>query len=157
MTDLNDLLQAVLDAPGDDAPRLVYADWLEEHGQTERAQLIRLQVEKARAGIAAGSPRYREFLHREYELWSAYRRRAPWPPSPLDAPMPGVELGFPVRGFAESVTFLAPAAFSKFARVIFDRLPVRELVLKTPDILGALRVARRGEWTPAAAGRVFGS
>lgn len=39
-----ELLQAVLDAPEEDAPRLVYADWFEEHGQTERAQFIRFQV-----------------------------------------------------------------------------------------------------------------
>lgn len=42
------LLRAVLDAPADDAPRLVYADWLDEHGdQPERAEFIRVQVEYA--------------------------------------------------------------------------------------------------------------
>src|SRR5262245_57384388 len=39
----NALLQAVLDDPTDDAPRLVHADWLEEHGQAARAELIRAQ------------------------------------------------------------------------------------------------------------------
>ena len=34
-------LQAILDAPDDDTPRLVYADWLEEHGQPDRAEFIR--------------------------------------------------------------------------------------------------------------------
>jgi uncharacterized protein (TIGR02996 family) len=29
--------------PADDAPRLIYADWLEENGQSERAELIRVQ------------------------------------------------------------------------------------------------------------------
>jgi uncharacterized protein (TIGR02996 family) len=28
------LLQAILADPEDDTPRLVYADWLEEHGQS---------------------------------------------------------------------------------------------------------------------------
>src|SRR5437773_1472485 len=42
------LLAAVLAAPEDDAPRLIYADWLDEHGQPERAQFIRLQVERSR-------------------------------------------------------------------------------------------------------------
>src|ERR687883_596011 len=32
----------------DDTPRLVYADWLVENGQEERAELIRVQVERAR-------------------------------------------------------------------------------------------------------------
>jgi uncharacterized protein (TIGR02996 family) len=33
-------LQAILDSPDDDTPRLVYADWLDEHGQTERAEFL---------------------------------------------------------------------------------------------------------------------
>jgi uncharacterized protein (TIGR02996 family) len=36
-------LQAVIEAPDDDAPRLIYADWLEDHGDPERAEFIRLQ------------------------------------------------------------------------------------------------------------------
>jgi uncharacterized protein (TIGR02996 family) len=49
MTDDADaLLRAVLTAPDDDAPRLVYADWLEEHGDPARAEFIRAQVELAR-------------------------------------------------------------------------------------------------------------
>lgn len=32
----------------DDAPRLVYADWLEENGQDVRAEFIRVQVQRAR-------------------------------------------------------------------------------------------------------------
>lgn len=41
------LLDAILDTPGDDVPRLVYADWLEDNGQPERAEFIRVQVELA--------------------------------------------------------------------------------------------------------------
>jgi uncharacterized protein (TIGR02996 family) len=52
MSERQALLRAVIDSPDEDAPRLVYADWLEEHGQTEadraRAAFIRLQVEAAR-------------------------------------------------------------------------------------------------------------
>jgi len=42
------LLDAIRAAPDDDAPRLVYADWLDEHGQPERAEFIRVQCELAR-------------------------------------------------------------------------------------------------------------
>jgi uncharacterized protein (TIGR02996 family) len=35
------LLRAILDQPKEDTPRLVYADWLEENGQPERAEFIR--------------------------------------------------------------------------------------------------------------------
>lgn len=38
------LLAAVLRDPAEDAPRLVYADWLDEHGYTRRAEFIRLQI-----------------------------------------------------------------------------------------------------------------
>lgn len=37
------LLAAVLAAPDDDGPRLIYADWLDDHGEPERAELIRIQ------------------------------------------------------------------------------------------------------------------
>lgn len=39
------LLSAILATPDDDLPRLVYADWLEEHDDPLRAELIRLQCE----------------------------------------------------------------------------------------------------------------
>jgi uncharacterized protein (TIGR02996 family) len=38
-------LAAVHERPGDDAPRLVYADWLEEHGEVEYAEFIRWQMQ----------------------------------------------------------------------------------------------------------------
>jgi uncharacterized protein (TIGR02996 family) len=51
-------LQAIREAPEDDAPRLVFADWLEEHGAGEadrdRAEFIRVQCELAR--LHYGSP-----------------------------------------------------------------------------------------------------
>jgi uncharacterized protein (TIGR02996 family) len=42
------LLRGCLARPWDDPPFLVYADWLEEHGHTERADFVRGQV--ARVG-----------------------------------------------------------------------------------------------------------
>jgi uncharacterized protein (TIGR02996 family) len=51
MTDGPALLQAILDQPEDDLPRLAYADWLDEQGgdeERDRAELIRLGVELER-------------------------------------------------------------------------------------------------------------
>lgn len=45
MTDAEALLAAILANPGEDVPRLVYADCIEEQGQRERAEFIRVQVE----------------------------------------------------------------------------------------------------------------
>ncbi len=50
MTDRAALLRSILAAPDDDAPRLVYADWLDENGEPERAEFIRVQCELARLG-----------------------------------------------------------------------------------------------------------
>ena len=49
MTDREALLAAVRESPDDDLPRLVFADWLEEHGEAERSAFIRAQVEASRA------------------------------------------------------------------------------------------------------------
>jgi uncharacterized protein (TIGR02996 family) len=46
------LLQEIVAYPEDDTPRLVYADWLEDHDQPERAEFIRLQIEVARIELA---------------------------------------------------------------------------------------------------------
>jgi uncharacterized protein (TIGR02996 family) len=52
MSDAQGLLAAICDQPEEDAPRLIYADWLEEHAVSEadraRAEFIRLQCEAAR-------------------------------------------------------------------------------------------------------------
>jgi uncharacterized protein (TIGR02996 family) len=44
VTDRDALLRAICDDPDDDAPRLVYADWLDEHGDPRQAEFIRLQI-----------------------------------------------------------------------------------------------------------------
>jgi uncharacterized protein (TIGR02996 family) len=38
------MLQAILESPDDDDVRLIYADWLEDHGDDARAQFIRMQI-----------------------------------------------------------------------------------------------------------------
>lgn len=40
-------LDAIIAEPADDRPRLVFADWLEEQGQSDRAEFIRVQCEIA--------------------------------------------------------------------------------------------------------------
>lgn len=47
------LLRDILDNPGDDGLRLIYADWLEDHGDPERAEFVRVQVELAMPGPAS--------------------------------------------------------------------------------------------------------
>ena len=40
-------MRAICENPDDDTARLVFADWLTEHGENDRAVFIRLQVELA--------------------------------------------------------------------------------------------------------------
>jgi uncharacterized protein (TIGR02996 family) len=47
MTTEEALLRLILDAPGADAPKLVFADWLDERGEEARAELVRLLVRLA--------------------------------------------------------------------------------------------------------------
>jgi uncharacterized protein (TIGR02996 family) len=42
------LIHGMLAEPGEDAPRLVYADWLADHGDDALAELIRVQLEMGR-------------------------------------------------------------------------------------------------------------
>jgi uncharacterized protein (TIGR02996 family) len=51
MNDHDALLRAIGEHPEEDTPRLMYADWLEENGQPERADFVRNQVELGRIGI----------------------------------------------------------------------------------------------------------
>lgn len=48
MSDEPALLRAIREHPDDDTPRLIYADWLDEHGQPGRAEFIRVQCELSR-------------------------------------------------------------------------------------------------------------
>lgn len=51
MTEYDALLAAVLAAPADDVPRLVFADWLDEHGSPARAEFIRVQCHEAKLSV----------------------------------------------------------------------------------------------------------
>jgi uncharacterized protein (TIGR02996 family) len=60
----------------DDTPRLIYADWLTENGKDDRAEFIRVQIERSRLpGWDAAQVRLRlreqELLERHGETWLA--------------------------------------------------------------------------------------
>jgi uncharacterized protein (TIGR02996 family) len=65
----NVFLQAIREAPDDDTPRLVYADWLDDQGDADgaaRAELIRLQCRLA--GLSADDPARAALAAREKEV-----------------------------------------------------------------------------------------
>src|SRR5947209_2048638 len=61
-TDRDALLADIRANPDDATPRLVFADWLEEHGETDFAKFIRLEIERDR--LPRDDPR-RRVLHDE--------------------------------------------------------------------------------------------
>lgn len=85
MTDTtgSELLKAILASPDDDNVRLVYADWLQEYGEEERAEFVRVQCELARVDnlrvarrrVPGGSAKTRAALvRRERELLASVAR-----------------------------------------------------------------------------------
>jgi uncharacterized protein (TIGR02996 family) len=96
MTEREALLRAVCEFPNDDTPRLVFADWLQEHDEEARAEFIRAQVETEWVSLnnAAGERlffRERELLRVHETSWRAA------------LPTPFFSHPF-VRGFVEAAT-----------------------------------------------------
>jgi uncharacterized protein (TIGR02996 family) len=123
MPDANAFLRAIVDDPDDDAPRLVYADWLEENGDQPRAEFIRVQCAlTARAGEE--SPDLRHLHERDEDLRN--RHAAEWTPR-----IPPLRRSLRVvfrRGFVEEVTAEA-RAFVAGADELFRLAPVRHVRL----------------------------
>jgi uncharacterized protein (TIGR02996 family) len=109
------LLAAILDAPEEDTPRLIYADWLDEHGDPARAEFVRVQCALAGGCLschcdAPGATcrlcplrrRERELVKQHGWSWDHAMHATgcffafPWPP-PIEYR----------RGFVESVTCTA--------------------------------------------------
>jgi uncharacterized protein (TIGR02996 family) len=127
MTTRAALLEAVFAEPDDDAPRLVYADWLEEHGDEHdraRAEFIRLQC--AIAQLDEDDPRYAELARRQSRLWNrnARRWRAGVGPALRDSPF--------VRGFPypKERRNYSPANFLRHAETALGEAPSWQIDLR---------------------------
>src|SRR5579883_2713990 len=70
MIDADSFLRVIAAEPENDAARLVYADWLDEHGEADRAEFIRLQCGPDRDRPA--TVRRADELHRDHgKQWEA--------------------------------------------------------------------------------------
>jgi uncharacterized protein (TIGR02996 family) len=113
------LLHAILDDPEDDAVRLVYADWLEEYDDTDRAEFIRVQV----ALHARAEPEKEDLKRREKDLWTRHGTR--WMRELPAWARSGVTYE---RGFAWLVTATL-AQILQGAKALWRRAPVQALNL----------------------------
>jgi uncharacterized protein (TIGR02996 family) len=118
MTHDDAFLEAIIESPDDDGLRLIYADWLEEHGQPERAEFIRVQI--TLATLPADNPRRQELKTRETDLLT--RHQAEWRGR---APSGIVHRVF-WRGFVEAVR-VHGQTFVADAEALFSLGPIRQV------------------------------
>src|SRR5262245_51199419 len=115
------LLAAVCETPDDDAPRLVFADWCEEHGEPERAEFIRLQLRKA--AMDEDDPERPPLSGRAGDLWDEHGEK--WQAEIPKWSRVKTEAFFQ-RGFLDRVTATGPA-FVKHGAAIVRHIPLRKL------------------------------
>jgi uncharacterized protein (TIGR02996 family) len=134
-------LAAIVADPDDNTPRLVAADFLEEHGEHDRADFIRVQIALA-GGFVARDPaelahRERMFLHllsTYAPLWAArecpelVRVLTPAPGTSAEARVEGADRLVWRRGFIERVYCTAPE-WLRHGVSIRSRNPVRQVAL----------------------------
>jgi uncharacterized protein (TIGR02996 family) len=134
-------IRMIAAAPDDDAPRLVYADYLEETGdpaKMARAEFIRVQVEKAR--LVPDTSRWSELWHRDTTLldWAReWRRELPV--------IEQVEYGGFVRGFIDQI-LVSTAALRRHFPLLLNLLPIRIVTLGNVDVRSFRKIAQTSEF-----------
>lgn len=145
-------LRTICERPDDDAPRLQYADWLEENGLVERAEFIRVQCEIA----------HEDACGRQDDVWGCF----PFEPegkcfpcqrnvprrlrerellafvssyTPYIVPDPDIVLddwAFS-RGFVSHIS-IGTGDFLRHAKAIFESQPITDVLLvdRVPDMTG---------------------
>jgi uncharacterized protein (TIGR02996 family) len=143
-TEAEAFLQRIRAYPDDDAPRLIFADWLEEQshrlpGAAERARFIRVQITLAQLAAEDTAPSGPARTEREASVAGLMREEAVLLDAHRDewtAPFRGLANG-PVfhRGFVEEVKVSA-RDFIRRAHELFATGPIRHLHLL--DVGGSL-------------------
>lgn len=120
MLNAHAFIAAIRDTPDDDTPRLVFSDWLEDHGEPARAELIRVQCELA--CLPTFDPRYPELHLRQLELLAEHE--ADWLGEWADRL---VRWEFR-RGLLHAVT-ITPEPFVERGEELFREHPVERVAL----------------------------
>jgi len=123
-------LRAIAERPDDDALRLIYADWLDDHGELEYAEFIRVQIVLAQNSDAKGevpSSELARLRSRERSLLS--RNRTRWLQPLRDLGACGRVHGEFSRGFVEDAVIDA-AVFLERGEELFRISPVATLHLR---------------------------
>jgi uncharacterized protein (TIGR02996 family) len=110
----------------DDTARLVFADWLEEHGDDARAELIRVQIERAR--LPEWDARQVRLRLRESELIERHGKK--WK---RELPkIKGMGWGEFRRGFVATATFSKFSALQASAGACWAAAPIEAVTVRWP-------------------------
>jgi uncharacterized protein (TIGR02996 family) len=126
MDERDALLKALCENPDEDTPRLVYADWLQEHGDETRAEFIRAQVRHGEL-LRNADPGAEDSARQARALWLQFG--AKWR---ADLPqLKGVRWHDAFfRGFVERVVVPSDAVLVAHAQTVFDLVPIRHLEIE---------------------------
>ena len=105
------LLRAMLTHPDEDTPRLMYADWLEEHGDPARAEFTRVQCRLAERQRREAVPTTDPDRQREFQLQNQLGER--WlaeMPAVRGVRWAGFWRGFPAASVSSATTLVGSAA-----------------------------------------------
>lgn len=129
-----DFLRAIIENPYDDGLRLVYADWLEEHGHRERADFIRYQI--AVFDLDRNDPRRMEQGNRYKVSDFAYSSGSPisqeWY---AELPQLPEKIGWSTwrRGFADTIVLGGKCDYHSLEDSVFEHIPFVRLELNNWD------------------------
>ncbi|MDY3555796.1 TIGR02996 domain-containing protein [Gemmata sp. JC717] len=135
MTEREAFIRGIAENLYDDTPRLAFADWLDEHGEHDRAEFIRVQVELEPIRDRYEIPRAAE-LHAREKQFGCYRRYTreaaqKWlgkMPKAWDDWQKGITIEFR-RGFPDTLA-LPARTFLEVGAQIRERHPtIRRVVL----------------------------
>lgn len=134
MSDESAFLAAIIAQPDDDTLRLVYADWLDEQGDADRAEFIRLQIRLA--GMSWEDPKRDAVYQRTRELFNLHKDA--WRaglPSPVKR---GATIDCFERGFLTKLDANV-ASLLKVSKRAWAKYPIQSLYpSQASDKLGAL-------------------
>jgi uncharacterized protein (TIGR02996 family) len=114
-------LRAICENPEDDTVRLVYADWLDENGDPDRAEFIRLQIALPDRPTDSDprSARAEELRKRNWDLWFGGFPK-----------LEGIEWSWFIRrGFVFSVIVSSGKWFVTHRETLFATTPIQSLTL----------------------------
>ncbi len=128
MTDRDAFLAGIRASPDDDTVRLVFADWLEDNGEPERAELIRLQCELEPVREKLDDSRVQALWQREEELLAEHFPR--WAGEAADLGIREPQFGpVFVRGFPERICVSLDTLLSRGEQIFAACPTVRDVAV----------------------------